>query len=338
MSEGFSTYPDRAWPELGARDAALEPWLTAAQAPEVLLALVGAAEAQARLETRLAHDPATTNGAGRLALSEAADAMWLAGDAGARDRLALYAHGRQAAVDSRDLLADWALRRLQGQGDPAAMTIAGLRSFLGLTRPRSGDAEEWVSDQVDLFPRPVGQELDEALGQWLDVAGRLDGRHRLIRAAVLHRAWRWLGLSGPEDPVTPMIVCTRVGGAGGGAPGFAPLAGAARRLRTFAVSGTEARRLAATLTAFEEAATEASLTCERLSIWRERAAKAAGTRARRAVIEATAGAPVVSTKAIARRAGLTGQAVNGAARALSGQGIIQEVTGQSRFRLWKAAI
>lgn len=104
------------------------------------------------------------------------------------------------------------------------------------------------------------------------------------------------------------------------------------------MTGSETTRLAATLTAFGAAATEASLMCERLSLWRMKAAQIARTKAMRAVVDATAHAPVVSTKAIAKASGLTGQAVNGAARALIAKGTIREATGHSRFRLWKAAV
>ena len=316
----------------------LTPWRAAAEAPGVLHALVGAAEAQARLETRLAHDPACRGAEARLALAETAEVMWLAGDAGARDRLALYAHGRQGAIDARDLRAGWALRRLQRAGDPAAMEVDQLRAFLGLRRGRQGAAQDWVTDQAGLFARPAGDELDEALALWRAMAGQLTAQHRLVRAAILHRAWRWLGLSGPDDPVTPLIVALRIGGAGRRAPGFAPLASAARRRHVFAVTGPETARLAATLSGFAEAAAEALLMLERLALWHARAADMPRTRAMRAVIAAAAAAPVVSTGAIAQASGLTGQAVNRAARHLHAHGLIREATGQARYRLWAAAV
>ena len=117
---------------------------------------------------------------------------------------------------------------------------------------------------------------------------------------------------------------------------FAPMAGAARRLRTFARGGSEAARLEAMLEAFAVAAREASQGLERLASWQVRAGAAATTKAMRAVVAALATRPVASSKAIAAGAGLTPQAVNGAARALLEKGLISEVTGQSRFRLWQA--
>ncbi len=317
-------------------DRWLGPWLKAAERPEVTRALLGAAEAQGALAARLTHDPRVAGAEGRLALAEIADAMWLVGDAGARDRLALYAEGAQGAVDERDQIALWALRRIKGQGDPAAMSVPELRAFLGLAGAGQTEAASWVEDQTGLFPRPTGAELDMALAEWRALARAVEGRHRLIRAAILHRAWRWLGLSGPEDQVTPLVVAVRIGGAGG--PCFAPLTGAARRLRIFAVPGDEAARLTAMLRAFADAAREAALMLERVVLWRARAGAGAGTKAMRALVAALAEAPVASTKAVARQAGMSPQAINGAARALLVQGLIAEATGQSRFRLWQAAI
>ena len=315
-------------------DIWLARWLAAADDGTTGGTLVAAAEAQAALAARLVHDRRVIGAAKRLALAEAADIMWLAGDVGARDRLALYAHGVQGAIDTRDLQADWALRQLQGTGDPAGMSVAELRAFLGLLRRADGGAGDWAEDQVALFPRPLGEELDEGLAEWCGIAARLAGQHRLIRAAVLERAWRWLGLSATEDPVTPLVVACRVAAAPGMT--FAPMAGAARRLRTFARGGSEAARLEAMLEAFAVAAREASLGLERLASWQVRAGAAATTKAMRAVVAALATRPVASSKAIAAGAGLTPQAVNGAARALLEKGLISEVTGQSRFRLWQA--
>ena len=334
--EGVSV--DEDGPGSAPRDDAawLDGWVQAARTRTVLEAVVPAAEAQAGLAARLVHDGRVAGAPGRLALAEAADAMWLAGDAGARDRLALYAHGVQGAIDTRDLQADWALRQLHRAGDPSAMSVAELRAFLGLVRRADGGAGDWTEDQVTLFPRPQGTELDQGLAEWRAMAGQVAGQHRLVRAVILHRAWRWLGLSAPEDAVTPLVVACRVA-APEGLP-FAPLAGAARRLRTFAQGGAEAARLVAMLGAFGAAAREASSGLERLAAWRARADGVATTRAARAVVGALATRPVASSKGIAAGAGLTPQAVNGAARALLAKDLISEATGQSRFRLWQARL
>lgn len=309
-------------------------WIEAARSPEVLGAVIEAAEALTRLDARLIYDPDVEGAAERMAQDEAGDAMWLTGDAGARDRLALYAQGVRPALDERDQLANWALRRLMSPGDPSALGVSDLRDFLGRARP--GLTDSLVEDSHDLFPRPTGSELDDGLAQWLEIAGRLQGHHRLVRAAILYRAWRWLNLSGPEDAVTPLVVAARI--AGGTNLPFAPFAGAARRMRTFAVRGTEADRLYAMIRAFAEGARQANLSLEQLAAWRLRAMRNATTKAMKAIVEATARHPVASSNAIADATGMTPQAVNKAARTLHDDGLIREATGQSRFRLWQAAI
>lgn len=335
-----------AWDDLGEDDdlAArsersrpstwLAAWIDAAHDPNVLRAIIDATEAGARLEARLAFDPAVMNAAQRLAQAEAADAMWLAGDAGARDRLALYVQGVRAAIDGRDQLAHWALRRISSDIDPSTLDVNGLRNYLG--RARSGRSDRLIEEAADLFPQPTGGELDQALAEWLDISRRLTGQHRLIRAAILHRAWRWLNLSGLEDPVSPSVIAASI--AGGPSLPFAPFAGAVRRLRTFTVQGSEIDRLYAMVKAFHEGATQANLMLEHLAHWRVRASEVAATKAMRAVIDAVAIQPVTSSNAIAKKAGLTPQAVNNAARTLMKDGLIKEATGQSRFRLWQAPL
>jgi len=312
----------------------LETWVEAARTPEVLQAAIEAAEALTRLESRLIYDPDVEGATERMAQDEAGDAMWLTGDAGARDRLALYAQGVRAAVDERDQLAHWALRRLLSPGDPSAFGVSAMRDFLGRARPGLTDA--LVEESHDLFPRPTGSELDDGLAQWVEIANRLQDHHRLMRAAILYRAWRWLNLSGAEDAVTPMVVASRI--AGGRDLSFAPFAGAARRMRTFAVRGPEADRLYAMIRAFAEGSRQASLTLEQLASWRLRAMRNATTKAMKAIVEATSRHPVASSNAIADATGMTPQAVNKAARTLHDDGLIREATGQSRFRLWQAAI
>ena len=313
----------------------IDPWLNAARTPDVAAALVEAAEQQAKLAARLTYDQRIAGAAVRLAYQETADAMWLAGDAGARDRLALYAHGLRPAVDTRDLLADWALRQLQGTGDPSRMTVPQLRSFLGLVSQKDSAPAKWTEDQVELFGRPMGDELDLALSEWLACASQVAGQHRLVRAVILHRAWRWLGLGAVEDPVSSVVVACRI--AAEKDTSFAPLSGAVRQLRTFARGGSEAVRLIAMLNAFSEAARAALLAVERQALWNQRAADAAETKAEHAIVRALGTQPMVSSKAVAHQSAMTPQAINGAARSLLARDLISEMTGQSRFRLWQAA-
>ncbi|MEM1299329.1 MAG: hypothetical protein AAGH68_08600 [Pseudomonadota bacterium] len=316
----------------GSVSAWLAPWQAAARNADVQAILLEAVEAQASLSARLRHDARVAGGGQRLAFEEVGDAMWLAGDAGARDRLAFYAADRRAAADPGDQQALWAVRRLLGDADPSVLSVSELRGFLGLHRAQD-DAALDEGLPVDLFPRAQGEELDTALSDWLQVAAALAGAHRLVRAAILFRAWRWLGLSGPEDVVMPMVIASRVG-AGQGS--FVPFAGAARRLRVLATPGTDADKMVAMLRAFAEGAREAGLLLERSVIWQDRVARVATTKAERAVVDAVARHPVIGSNAIAAASGMTPQAINNAARALRAKSIIGEATGNTRFRLWQA--
>ena len=143
-------------------------------------------------------------------------------------------------------------------------------------------------------------------------------------------------MSGPEDAVTPAVVAARVAGLDG-LPA-APWAGPLRRLRSLSRPGDASARMVALLQAFRAGAHEASLNVDRLATWRNQALKAAKTKAMLAVIHAIAKAPVVSTNAIAAETGMSPQAINNAARRLIASGKISEATGQSRFRLWRAAL
>lgn len=311
-------------------------WLEAARQPRILEQVAETAEVLARLDARVQHDPMAAGAPMRLAHDEAADAMWLAGDPGARDRLVLYAEGVRAARDPRDQVALWAMNRLSRTREsfvPATMGIADLRQFLGLGR--AALAETAPEPDVALFPRPQGSDLDQGLSDWLGIAVRAAPLHRVLQAVILHRAWRYLGLSGPEDPVTASVIASRIAGT---APlGFAPWAAAQRRQSGLRLGPDIAERLLAGVEALGAGAQQAALLLERQALWRRSASQAAGTKAARAVISAVSESPVVSSKAVARLHGLTPQAVNMAARGLYRDGLIREATGQSRFRLWQAA-
>ena len=322
--------PDTAHPR-AAPGRWSDPWCDALTDSQVQTSLIDAVAEQSALAARLTHDARVAGAVERLALDEVADAMWLGGDAGARDRLPLYAADVQAAQGAGDQLALWALRRLTDRTDPATLDLDGLRAFLGLHR-RARDTPH--DTDWHLFPMAAGEELDSALQEWLGIAALLAPHHPLVRGAVLFRAWRWLGISAPEDIVTPLTIANRVAGQ----TSFAPLAGAARRLRMLSTPGDATDKLKVMFQAFAEGAREASLTLERLALWQDRAQRHANTKAERAVLDSIARHPVVSTRIIAQQAGMTPQAINAAARALHTQGILNEATGNTRFRLWRAAM
>lgn len=309
-------------------------WLKAAHA--VPNELARAAAALARLEARLAYDPRAAPFARRLAFEEVAGLLWLQGDHGSIDDLALYDLGVRAASGPRDFFAAWALRRLRATTafEPERISVAELRDFVG-ARVTEPDEES-----RDLFERPLGPDFDDALEDWREFARALESAHPLIKSAALFAAWRALILSEPTDMLTPLVIAGRVGaGPQRSALGFAPIARAARRRGAVLGGGSTETRLASWLDAVTDSCLEAALDLDRFAVWRERAeAAACSSKAGKALVSLCSASPVVSSNFIAEHAGMTPQAINGAARALLKANLIKEVTGLARYRLWAARL
>jgi len=309
-------------------------WLEAAHA--VPNELARAAAALARLEARLAYDPNAAPFARRLAFEEVAGLLWLQGDHGSIDDLALYDLGVRAASGPRDFFAAWALRRLRAATpfEPEALTVGELRDFVGA---RVTETDE---ESRDLFERPLGPEFDEALEDWRGFAQALESAHPLLKAPALFAAWRALTLSEPTDMLTPLVVAGRVGaGPQRSSLGFAPIARAARRRGALLGGFSIESRLSAWLDAVADSCLEASLELDRLAAWCDRAeVVASGSKAGRALVALCAASPVISSNAVAEYAGMTPQGVNVAARALLGAGVLREVSGRTRYRLWAASV
>lgn len=298
------------------------PWQAAQAdlAPDLaeLAALFGS------LDQRLQTAPA---GPGRrLALREAADLSWWAGDRLEQDRIALWAGLRIGATDDTAQAlarAGWALRRLSSGPSPAE-DVAG---FLERHTPRAAPDGQGLADLGIIMAG--GREL-----------------HPIVAAARLFHAWRILGVPGSAD-MEAAVLAARVAAATGhgsrrdrgqGAP-FLPLAqGGLRALRG---QGTARARLAAWLAGATQATLAALMHLDRLDAWRARAG---------ALTADLSGATVpvlLDTLTVwPHLAAPLAQAETGASRAavqrnlarLIQRGLVREVTGQGRYRVWTAVL
>jgi len=271
----------------------------------------------------------------RLALLEVADLGWWTGARVPMDQLALWVGLRRGATgeEAQELIrAGWAVRRLSGgpglAGGPGPADgpgpteggwQAGLAAFLGRGAPGAA-----VPDSV----------CDMA--QILSETGSL---HPVTQAAILFHAWRRVAQGAAVDVEAAVLAARHGAGAGRGAALFLPLAlsgsGALR------ATGTEQQRLGAWIAGAAQAVLAALLHLDRLRDWQGRArAATAGLSGRTppALIAALVDWPMISAPLAEQITGASRAAVQRNLDTLAARGLIREVTGQGRFRVWAARI
>ncbi len=302
---------DTAWDMPGPRAArpgpAVSDWL-AAEAGQGR-ALARAAAAFARLDERVAAGPAGL--VRRLALTEASAISWAAGGRVAEDRLALHDLDRaDMARDDAGALAaaHWALRRLEGGPGPEAPG----------------------------FPGGDGLAEDPAWLRWQAGQGALAEALPLVRAAAAFPLWRAEGLG--ADVLEPAVIAARIGGAGGRTLPFLPLA---RSAAPYTVGGSADDRLASWARAAETGALRALMDLDRLAAWATRAREATAAMSGRTpglLIDALLASPALSAGMAARLTGASRPGIRRNIARLAEAGMVQEITGQGRFRFWRAAV
>ena len=296
---------------LGEGDLAV-PWEQAQAA--LALPLARAAARLGALDDRLLRAP--TGWRHRLALIEAADLSWLAGERVAPERLGLWLALRLAGVqeDAQALTrVGWAVRRLSGGLGPEE----GLQAFLGRHEP--GQGAEPLAGRIEGWQSVMAE------------AGRL---HPLARAAFGFHLWPMAGLGHQGDRLEAAVMAARLAAQDcrGGAI-FAPLSlhGAGRgpndpeaRLRVW-IEGVDSAVLKAMrlLDALDRWQTEA----------RDRTAKLSGRTPGR-LLAVLAEWPLVSAPMAEHLTGASRAAVQRNLTWLTDHGLIREVTGQGRYRFW----
>lgn len=256
----------------------------------------------------------------RLALREVADLSWWTGDRIGVDRLALWIAARAgaAAEDTPALArAGWAVRRLTiGTGPCREAGQGGWRTGIAAFLGRDGDAVAEVAEAM---------------------AG-LAGLHPVVEAAVLFHAWL-LASSGPAATVEAAVLAARHAATmARGAALFLPLAMSG--VSGLTASGSAERRLALWLTGAEQATLSALAQLDRLRIWEARARAATADLSGRTpprLVAALVAWPALSVPMAEEIAGASRAAVQRNLDSLAARGLVREITGQGRFRMWAAA-
>jgi hypothetical protein len=174
-------------------------------------------------------------------------------------------------------------------------------------------------------------------GGWLDLMGQAADLHPITRAAMGFHLWRLAGLGQHGDQMEAAVAAARIAASEGRGAVFAPLAmGGAGGLRA---GGSPFERLARWLDGIETACLTAMRHLDDIEAWSARAvvemALLSGRTppALRAVLTEW---PLVSASMAESLTGVSRAAVSRNLAWMQARGLIREVTGQGRFRMWKA--
>lgn len=299
------------------------------------LPLAEAAAALGRLDaTLVALDAAAADGAVmRLALAEAEAMLWAGGIVLPRDEIGRDALDARAASDPEAMrLARWALRRLGGQG-----ALTDLPGFLGLHRGAGAVSGSEPSPLSGAAARLRGPDFERGAADYLsrlDAAGAL---HPLVRGALALLLWRQAELSPPDRVIERAVYAARLMAQGCERLPFVPLGAADRQVWT--AGGPVAERLSGHLAAVARGARAGREEIRRLEAWAAEARFAmSGMRGQNAgrVIAVLAARPLVSAEDVATGASISRMTAERMLNRMTEMGLIREITGASRFRLWRA--
>ena len=258
----------------------------------------------------------------RLALIEAADLSWFVGDRIGPDRLALWISMRLSGVHD-DTLAlarvGWAVRRLTGGPGPEV----DLSAFLDRRDPEN------ITDKAEPF-------ADRA-GGWLDLMTQATDLHPITRACAGFHIWSLAGLGQQGDRMEAAVTASRIAACEMKGAVFVPLAmGGAGGLRA---GGPPADRLARWLDGMETTSLTAMRHLDDIEAWSVRAEaemillSGKTPRALRAVLSEW---PLVSAPMAEALVGASRAAVQRNLAWMEVRSLIREVTGQGRYRMWRA--
>jgi hypothetical protein len=258
----------------------------------------------------------------RLALIEAADLSWFAGERIGQDRLALWTSLRLSGVqDDTAALArvGWAVRRLTAGPGPEA----DLSAFLDRRDPES------MADEAEPF-------ADRA-GGWLDLMEQAAYLHPITRACLGFHLWSLAGFGQNGDRMEAAVTAARIAASEGRGAVFAPLAmGGAGGLRA---GGPPTERLARWLDGIQVACLTAMRHLDDIEAWSARvetemlALSGKTPPALRTVLTEW---PLVSAPMAEALTGASRAAVQRNLAWMEARGLIREMTGQGRYRMWRA--
>ncbi len=260
----------------------------------------------------------------RLALIEAADLSWFVGDRIGPDRLALWHALRLSGVhDDTGALArvGWAVRRLTAGPGPEA----DLSAFLDRRDPGNlGNEAEPFADRA---------------GGWLDLMAQAAALHPITRACMGFHLWSLAGLGRQGDHMEAAVTAARIAASEGKGVVFAPLSmGGAGGLRA---GGPPTDRLARWLEGMQTASLTAMRHLDDIEGWSARAETEMSAlsgktpRALRAVLTEW---PLVSAPMAEALTGASRAAVQRTFAWMEAKGLVREITGQGRYRIWRVSV
>ena len=259
----------------------------------------------------------------RLALIEAADLSWFAGDRIGPDRLALWISLRLSGVqDVTAALArvGWAVRRLTGGPGPEV----DLSAFLDRRDP----------ENLGVEAEPFGDRA----GAWLDLMAQAADFHPITRAGVGFHLWSLAGLSQLGDRIEAAVTASRIAANEGRGAAFAPLAmGGGKGLRA---GGSPAERLGCWLDGMEAACLTAMRHLDDIEAWSARAENLTTPLSGKtppALRTVLTEWPLVSAPMAEALTGASRAAVQRNLAWMEVRGLIREVTGRGRYRMWRIA-
>lgn len=257
----------------------------------------------------------------RLALQEVAGFGWWSGDRLAVDRLVLWLSLQIGATgdDAQAMIrAGWAVRRLTSGAPPAG--------------PRWGEA------LGALLGVPAAAPMPDRVAESGDVLAQLEQLHPVVQGVVLFHVWRLDGDGGAED-IEAAVLAARLGGRMAGQEAFLPQALAG--FGGLSAQGSAERRLAGWISGAHQSVLAALLHLDRLERWQLRAATATADLSGRTppqLLSLLAGWPSVSAPMAEAETGASRAAVQRNLELLNARGIIRELTGQGRYRVWTAEL
>lgn len=298
------------------------------------------------LDERLRRGPAGWRQ--RLALIEAADLSWLTQDRIGLDRLSLYMALRVSTVtdDAQALYRiGWTVRRLTGGPAPLARQsgVGDLETFLD-RRDRPGQGERFDDVQAPSRVVEIAEReafTDRAAG-WLAMIDQAEDLHPVTRACMGFHLWHVAELSPVDDPLEAAVTAARIAIAdlapSGSAPGaiFAPIGmGGGSGLRAI---GDPPARLARWLSAMESATFAALRRLEEIEAWAataEREMAPLSGKTPPMLRDIFTSWPLVSVQMAELLTGAHRATVQRNIDWMEERGLIWEVTGQGRYRMWR---
>ncbi|WP_120632637.1 helix-turn-helix domain-containing protein [Ruegeria sp. EL01] len=303
-----------------------DEWIAAQGTHAALLARAALAAGQLDMVVAGMGPDAGQGALERLALREVEALAWAAGTPISLEEIGRDQLQARVTTDPRALQqARWAVRRLIADGP-----TDDLRGFLGLHRVESQVVPRGLRGRI------TGKEFDEAATEfWANLAALSDA-HVFTQAAFARYLWRLSELSAEEDHIEGAVWAAKRMAQGCLTLTFVPMGQGARHPH-----GGGSEDLGSHFTAMEAGANSARIELQRLTMWRDRArdqtAFIKGTNPAR-IISALVAKPMATTKMIEQAVGTSRDTAERLLARMLEMGLVREVTGASRFRIWAAKI